>query len=91
MKRKRRSEVYMFFQDLHLNEAIIKFKEKLKCKTCNHERAPLPLYECKKFCQTVYRCTKCGSFYILNYETGKGLWTSEFPRFLIENDKRIDM
>ena len=77
----------MLFSDLHLNSAIIRFKEKLRCKLCVHVRAPLPLYECKHSHQKVYRCMNCGSYYVLNYETGVGYWTPEFPRFLVDEDK----
>lgn len=75
------------FKDLRLNEAILRFKEKMRCKMCQHERASLPLYDCKSCSKTVYRCLKCGSYYILDYATGVGYWTPFFPSALVECDK----
>ena len=70
-----------------LNQAILHFKNKLKSKLCQHERADLPLKECPYCGKTVYRCLKCGSYYILDYQTGVGHWQYSFPLSLIERER----
>ena len=75
------------FNEFKLNSAILRFKEKMRCKMCKHERADLPLYECRSSQQTVYKCIKCGSYYIFNYGLGVGYWIPDFPQSLVDIDK----
>ena len=69
----------------------LSFLEKLKRHLCRHERDNLPMYVAKYFHFSIFMCTKCGAWCLIN-NTGNGeeiKWFVEYPQMYVDLDQQM--